>query len=274
MERAVVDGVTVEYEVAGPATGEPVVCVHGAFIAATFRPLLWEPALTGRYRLVRYHRRGYAGSSRAPGPVSVSRQAADCLGLLRHLGADRAHVVGHSLGACVAVQLALDAPGVVGTLSLLEPALFVGDSAAAYREGLLRSRDLYRRVGGAAAVDQAVAARWPGYRPALERILPGAFDQAVADAETVFEMDAGGHLDWRFDQTDAQRISQPALVVLGGDSAALHPRFGETHQMLLQCLPDAQGLVLPGTTHFMQMEDPAATAQALADFFTEHPLRR
>jgi predicted alpha/beta hydrolase family esterase len=36
------------------------------------------------------------------------------------------HVVGHSLGGCVALQLALHAPQVVASLSLLEPGLFVG----------------------------------------------------------------------------------------------------------------------------------------------------
>lgn len=127
MERAIIDGITFEYEVSG--TGEPVVFIHGAFIADTFRPLAAEPGLAGRYRLITYHRRGYAGSSRNPGPVSIARQAADCRGLLRHLGVARAHVVGHSLGGCIALQLALDTPKVVHSLALLESALFVGASA-------------------------------------------------------------------------------------------------------------------------------------------------
>lgn len=50
MERAVVDGITLEYEVTG--TGEPVVLIHGALIADVFRPLLAEPSLARRYRLV------------------------------------------------------------------------------------------------------------------------------------------------------------------------------------------------------------------------------
>ena len=44
-----------------------MVFIHGAFIADTFRPLLAEPSLAGHYRLILYHRRGYAGSSRASG---------------------------------------------------------------------------------------------------------------------------------------------------------------------------------------------------------------
>jgi pimeloyl-ACP methyl ester carboxylesterase len=174
------DGAELDYQVSG--TGESVVFIHGAFIAGTFRPLLVEPSLAGHYRLILYHRRGYAGSSRASGPVSVAQQAADCGALLRHLGVDRAHVVGHSYGGDVALQLALDTPGVVHSLALLEPGLMVGASAQDYREALSGGAERYREAGAAVVVDEFLQARWPGYRAALDRVLPGAFAQAVADA--------------------------------------------------------------------------------------------
>ncbi len=90
LERASLDGAELEYEVSG--TGEPVVFIHGAFIADTFRPLLAEPSLAGHYRLILYHRRGYADSSRASRPVSVAQQAADCRALLHHLGVENGHM--------------------------------------------------------------------------------------------------------------------------------------------------------------------------------------
>ena len=270
MERVRTDGAELEYEVSG--TGEPVVFIHGAFIADTFRPLLAEPSLAGRYRLILYHRRGYAGSSRAAGPVSVARQAADCRALLRHLGVERAHVVGHSYGGAVALQLALDTPGVVHSLALLEPALMVGASAQGYRESLARGAERYREAGAAVVVDEFLQARWPGYRAALERALPGAFAQAVADAGTSFERELPGLLGWRFGEAEARRISQPALSVLGGESDALWSRFGETHRLLLAWLPHAEGFVLPGATHFLQLEDPRGMAEALAAFWARHRL--
>jgi pimeloyl-ACP methyl ester carboxylesterase len=49
-----------------------------------------QPPLA-RYRLVRYHRRGYAGSTRSAGPVTIPDQAADLIGLLDHIGMRRAH---------------------------------------------------------------------------------------------------------------------------------------------------------------------------------------
>jgi pimeloyl-ACP methyl ester carboxylesterase len=269
MERADVDGIILEYEVAG--TGEPVVFIHGAFIADTFRPLLAEKALTDRYQLIAYHRRGYVGSSRTAGPVSVEQQAADCLALLRHLGVARAHVAGHSLGACVALQLALDSPEAVHSLAVLEPALFVGASAPAYREAQLRSEQRFREAGGAVVVDEALRVRWPDYRPTLDRVLPGAFEQAVADAGTVFDMDIG-QLDWRFGEAEARQIAPPVLVVLGGGSEALHARFGETYRLLLDWLPNTEGFILPGATHFLQVQNPRGMAEALAAFFARHPL--
>jgi pimeloyl-ACP methyl ester carboxylesterase len=270
MERAEVDGITLEYEVSG--SGESVVFIHGAFIADTFQPLVAEPSLAESYRLITYHRRGYVGSSRTPDPVSVARQAADCRALLRHLGVERAHVVGHSFGGCVALQLARDAPEVVHSLALLEPGLMVGATAQSYREALQRSAQRYREAGAAIAVDEFLQARWPGYRVTLDRVLPGAVDQAVADAAAWFERDLPGGLDWHFGEADARRITQPVLSVLGGESEVLWARFGETHRLLLAWLPKAEGFVLPGATHFLQVQNPHGLAEALAAFFARHPI--
>jgi len=51
-----------EYEVRG--AGEPVLLIHGSHVAHAFLPLMVEPALADRFRLVRYHRRG-SGDPRA-----------------------------------------------------------------------------------------------------------------------------------------------------------------------------------------------------------------
>lgn len=269
MERADVGGIGLEYEVAG--SGEPVVFIHGALIADTFRPLVGEPCLAGRYRLITYHRRGYVGSSRGRGPVGFGQHAADCRALLRHLGVERAHVVGHSYGGNTALQLALDAPEVVHSLALLEPGLMVGATAESYRAAQLRVVQRYREAGAEVAVDVFMRARWPGHRPALDRLLPGSFAQAVADAEAAFEQDIGG-LDWRFGEAEARRIAQPTLAALGGESEARWPRFGETQRLLLAWLPRADGFVLPGATHFMQVQNPHDLAVALDAFLARHPL--
>ncbi|MBI2303559.1 MAG: alpha/beta hydrolase [Chloroflexi bacterium] len=273
MEKAVVNGITLEYEVSG--SGEPVVFIHGALIADSFRPLLAEPSLAHGYRLITYRRRGYMGSSHKPGTVSIARQATDCRALLRHLDVEQAHIIGHSLGGCIALQLALGDPEVVHSLALLEPALIVGASAQSYRDSLVRGQQRYREGPAAVIVDDFLQARWPGYRAVLDRILPGAFVQAVTDAATSFELELPGWLDWSFGEAEARRITQPVLAVLGSESVALSPRFEETYRLLLDWLPHAEGFVLPGATHFLHLENQAAArgmAEALADFCSRHPI--
>ena len=66
-ERAAVDGVELEYLAQG--AGEPIVLVHAGMFADWFDPLLGEPSLAG-YRVLSYHRIGYAGSSR---PIEAYR---------------------------------------------------------------------------------------------------------------------------------------------------------------------------------------------------------
>ena len=71
------------------------------------------PALADRHRLVAYHRAGYAGSGGLAGPLSFGQEAARCRALLRHLGIERAHLVGHSSSGSMALQVALDAADAV-----------------------------------------------------------------------------------------------------------------------------------------------------------------
>jgi pimeloyl-ACP methyl ester carboxylesterase len=183
MNRAQLGGSELEYEVQG--TGEPVVLVHGSHIADAFSPLLVEPVLTERYQLIRYHRRGFAGSTHPEGPLSIVQQAADCRALMEYLGVQGAHIVGHSYGGAIALQLALDVPEVVHSLALLEPALLIVPSAQQFMDAMGPVLEMYEGGNKSEAVDgflQAVVG--PEYRSVLDRMLPGAFAQAVADADT------------------------------------------------------------------------------------------
>ena len=270
MEQAVIGDVRLAYTEVGE--GEPVVFVHGVLIADAFRPLLAQRVLAGRYRLVGYHRRGYCGSSASRQPLGFAAHAEDCAGLLAYLGIDRVHLVGHSFGASIALQLALDAPQLVQTLSLLEPGLLVGASADLYRQGLLQSIEGYQREGAEPVVDEFLRVRWPEYRQQLERTLPGAFEQAVDDAAGCFDSDLPGGLASQLGEQELRRIRHPALVILGEGSLALHPRFGETFRLLLDWLPNAEGFRLSGATHLLQLENPAGVAEALAVFLARHPI--
>jgi pimeloyl-ACP methyl ester carboxylesterase len=251
--------------------------VHAGLFAEWFRPLLDEPALAARYRVLSFHRVGYAGSSRVAGPVSIARQAAHVRALMRHLGIERAHIVGHSSGGNIALQLALDAPEQVHSLSILEPALPVGGGSerllATRRAAMAPIVEQFRAGNKAAAVDGFMRmVSGPAYRAPFEQALPGAFDRGVADADTFFGQELPAIQQWQLAREDAGRITQPVLAVVGEKSPEVSPIWNERQQVLLGWLPNVEGFVLPRTTHLLHVQNPRGMAEALASFFARHPM--
>jgi pimeloyl-ACP methyl ester carboxylesterase len=253
--------------------GEPVILLHPGFVADGLAPLFAEPAL-GRHRLVAYHRRGYGGSDRATGPVSLAGQAGDVLAVMEARGIGRAHLVGHSFGANVGLEVALAAPERVATLALLEPLLGFAVAPATAQLVLDTAAESYRRLGqgdAAGAIDGWLEAAFdPGYRELLERALPGAFDQAMADADAPFGVEVPSLQAWPRGPDDVRRVVQPAPVVRGADGR--WPGFRETQEAVASWLPLGEPLVVPGATHLLQIANPGAVAEGLAGFLARHPL--
>ena len=271
IERAALEGIELEYEVRG--AGEPVVLVHAGIFSDFFRPLSEESALIGRYRLVSYHRIGCAGSSRVAGPVSIAEEAGHCRALMRHLGIERAHVVGHSNSGNLVLQLALDAPDAVHSLALLEPALMAVPSAQTARAFLATAVERYAAGDKAGGLDTFLRGTCgPGYRAVLDQALPGAFDRYVADTETFFSRQLPAMQQWSFNREDASRIAQPVLAVIGAKSKQMSPIWNERQELLLDWLPNVEPFVLPDATHLLQVDNPRGMAQALAAFFLRHPI--
>jgi pimeloyl-ACP methyl ester carboxylesterase len=269
MERAAVDGLELDYEVRG--SGEPVVLIHWGVSATWAEPLLDEPALADRYRLLSYHRAGFGGSSGIDGPVSMADHAEHCRLLMDRLGIERAHVVGHSSSAVIALQLALDFPDAVHTLALMEPARPVPPTetqAAFVREFVKPAVERYRAGDTEGAVDTFLRGVFgSGYRGALEDGLPGAFDQAAADAAAFFEQELPALQQWSFTQADASRITPPVLLVLGAHTA---PTFPERHELLLSWLPNVEPYELLDATHLLHLQNARGMAEGLASFFARH----
>jgi pimeloyl-ACP methyl ester carboxylesterase len=190
--------------------------------------------------------------------------------LLRHLDLRSVHLVGHSSGALIAMQLALDSPGIVKSLALLESALPI---AGQTNPGIVAAVAINQNGSREAAIDTFMRAVAGDYRIPVERALPRAFDQAIADAGTFFEHELPAVRAWRFGRDEAQRLRVPVLVVLGGRSDEVSPIWRQRHDLLLDWLPGATGFVLPGATHLLHMQNPRALAERLALFFTTSPRR-
>jgi pimeloyl-ACP methyl ester carboxylesterase len=271
MERALVNGTEIEFEVTGE--GEPALLIHGAFVADAFYPLVGEPALAGRYRLIRYHRRGYLGSATPTGPITVADHAADALSLLQHLGIAQAHVAGHSYGGLVGLQLALDAPEAVASLALLEPALpgalfaspDVGNALAAAFPAFL--------VGDVrGALDAVMTALGdPDYRRHIERNMPpGAFDAIVKQVRPLLDYDLPAMREWSFGAAEAARVRQPLLAVVGARTfACMRAAFAQA----VALLPQAQTYELPEATHLLMIMNARDMAERLAAFWGGRPPR-
>jgi pimeloyl-ACP methyl ester carboxylesterase len=271
MNRAQIGGIELEYEVQG--TGQPVVLIHGSFIADGLRPLLAEPSLTERCQLFLYHRRGFAGSTHLDAPISIAQKAADCRAFLEHVGVQRAHFVGHSYGGNIALQLALDAPDVVHSIALLEPALFAVPSAPQLMESLAPAFQMYEAADKAGAIDGCLRTVFgPEYRDVLDRVLPGAFAQAVTDVDTFFRFEMPALQQWSFTQADAGRIEQPVLSVVGSESHTLWIGRKEVNELVQAWWPRSEAFVLQGATHALQIMNPTGMAEGLAGFFARHPI--
>ena len=272
MKLAAIDGIELAYELRG--SGEPVVLIHWGVSARWAEPLLAEPILAERYRLLRYHRVGFGRSSRVEGPISMADHAAHCWLLMRQLGIERAHVVGHSSSALIALQLALDAPDAVQSVAVLDaarPAPVTELQAAFLRDVAAPAIGQYRAGDVAAAVDTwARGVFGPGYRVALDRGLPGLFEEIVTCADTFFVQELPAVQQWSFTETGARRISQPVLAVVGQNSA---PTFRERRDLLLAWLPRVEPFDVPGATHLLHIERPHEVAEALSSFFARHPFQ-
>jgi pimeloyl-ACP methyl ester carboxylesterase len=271
MDRARLDAVELEYQVVG--SGEAVLLIPPGPLADGFLPFLSEEALADRYRLIQYHRRGQVGSSQATPPVSYSDQAADAAGLLSHLGVGRAHVVGHSTGANVALQLALDRPEVVQTLALLEPWLTASPSTPAFFERAGAPVEAYnsgqKETAVAGFISLASGLDWETARGVIDDYVPGSVAQAVKDVDTFCGVDLPALSAWEFGPEEAAAVSQPVLSVLGAESEQL---FVDGAALLRSWLPEVEDLTVEGVGHLLQIQRPEPVARGIAEFFDRHPI--
>jgi pimeloyl-ACP methyl ester carboxylesterase len=264
MDRANVNGVELEYEVLG--SGEPVLLID-MLIADCFVPLLSEPSLADGYQLIRYHKRGWVGSTHTPPPVSIEDHAADAAALLDHLGVRHAHIVGHSTGASIGAQLALDHPGKAHTLTLLEPTLVSLPLGQAFLQSAGPVFEAYGSGDHSGAFAMFVAAAsgldWDACRALLEERIPGVVAQTIKDADTFFGVELPSVVEWTLSAEQAAAIHRPVLSVIGAQTA---PLWVEIAEFLRSSLPYIEECTIDGAGHLLQIQQPEPVARAIAEF--------
>ncbi len=116
MPKLPVRDINLYYEVNGQ--GHPILFIHG--LGSSTRD--WElqvPFFSKHYQVVTFDTRGHGKSDKPPGPYTISLFAADTVELIKGLGLTPPHVVGISLGGIIALQLAVSAPDLVRSLTIV-----------------------------------------------------------------------------------------------------------------------------------------------------------
>jgi 3-oxoadipate enol-lactonase len=272
MDKATVNDVELEYEVTG--VGEPVLLISPV-LADGFVPFVGAGPLADRYQLIRYHKRGWVGSTRGAGAVSVEDHAADAAALLDYLGVAHAHVAGHSSGAAVAAQLALDHIDRVHTLTLLELSLLSVPSGEAFLAQAAPAFEAYAAGEHEAAIAMFLGGvsgmGWEDCRNLLERRVPGMVTQTVMDAETFFEVELPGLTTWVFGEAEARRIRRPTLSILGEGTA---PLWVEVAEFMRATMPYIEERTIPGVGHLLHLQRPGPVAAAVAEFLDRNPMNQ
>lgn len=222
----------------------------------------WEPLvepLARSFRVISYDNRGIGGSEVPPGPYTVAELAGDAVQVLDGHGAERAHVVGTSLGGMVAQELALSHPQRVEKLALL-------CTTAGGAQGYPFPEQTVRLLAEAPSLPPEIA---------LRRFVENAVSARGELVETLVARRSANPPDpvgWQgqaaasasFDAWDRiDRIDRETLVLAGDADNVVDWR---NSQLLAERIPGARLRVFPGSGHLFFWERPAEVAAALEEF--------
>jgi 3-oxoadipate enol-lactonase len=257
--KSTLNGIEVNYRIEGPEAAPVVVLSHS--LAASLE--MWRPqaaALEPRYRVLSYDTRGHGASAVGDAPYSFELLADDAAALMDHLGIERCHFVGLSLGGMVGMALALRSPQRLISLALCDTMAQAPEGA----DEVWAERVAAARAHGMAALVEATMGRW-FTAPYLERHsaeleLVRAMIGATPVEGYVGCCGAISALDY------AERlgaITLPTLIVVGADDMGTPVACSEDMQ---RRIPGSRLEVLPSAAHLSNLEQPEAFNRALTGF--------
>ena len=175
------------------------------------------------------------------------------------LGERPVDLIGHSIGATVALRLAVAAPGRVRSLTLIEPVLFAASRSGHSLDDELAALAAAGKIEAAARLFLGI---WgaPGGFEALPRSLQQA---AVELMPLVLETDAALSADVHgiLRPGGLEAVRAPSLLIAGADSPAV---VGEIFDTLAARLPDARRATVPGAGHMAPVTHPAEVSALVA----------
>ncbi|MDQ0507122.1 3-oxoadipate enol-lactonase [Xanthobacter agilis] len=249
------DGCRLAYRFDGPAEA-PVLLLSNS-LGTSFE--MWAPqmpALTQRFRVLRYDSRGHGRSDAPAGAYGMDRLGRDVVELLDALGLDRVGFCGLSKGGMVGQWLGARAPERLDRLVLANTAAHMGPPSG------WESRIGAVRAGGMAALADAAIARW--FTPEFVARVP---DQVASVRDMLLATPVEGYaaccaairdMDLRL---TAPLIRVPTVVIAGAHDPATPPEQG---RFLADAIPGAR-IVELDTAHLSNIEAPAAFTAALLD---------
>ena len=265
------DGVRLYYEEVGEGT--PVVFVHE--YAGDHRT--WEPQMrhfARSHRCIAYSQRGYPPSDVPTDPSKYDQDIAcnDVLALMDALKVERAHVVGHSMGALTALLVGIRHPE--RCLSVVAASCGYGSSPdpKLVEEGRATSRET-----GEAFAREGMAVMAPRYADGATRQThknkdPRGFAEfarmlsehsATGHALTMLEVQAKRPTLWDL-EAQLKQFKPPLLVLVGDEDGWCL----DSSVFLKRTAPTAGLLVIPRSGHTITSEEPAAFNAACAELFT------
>jgi pimeloyl-ACP methyl ester carboxylesterase len=212
------------------------------------------------YRLLLVDLPGHGRSALPPARLTVEGLAAELDALLAHLGEGAVHVVGLSLGGCVGLALALRAPSRVRSLTLVNAfaRLRPADTGAALR---LAARAVLLATSPMSAVAALVArALFP--RPEHRALRRAAAASLARTSRRAYAAAAAALAS--FDaRTSLAGVRCPTMVVAGIDDRTVSI---ETKDALARAIPGARWVVVPGSGHVTNADQPAIFNAMLREF--------
>jgi pimeloyl-ACP methyl ester carboxylesterase len=264
------DGTRLYCEEAG--SGSPIIFVHE--YAGDYRT--WEMQMrffSRAHRCITYSQRGYPPSDVPKDGARYSQDIArdDVLAVMDALKVDKAHVVGHSMGAYTALHVGIHAPA--RCISVVAAGCGWGSSPDAKRREDMKALaaetgKMFAAEGIASAaakyadapMRQAQKNKDPRGYAEFARML--AEHSAEGHAQTMFNLQLKRPTLWEM-ETDLKKFSVPLLIIVGDEDEPCID--GSVY--LKRTVPTAGLLMIPRTGHNVPTEEPAAFNAALADIF-------